>query len=155
MIGERYSIYVYDGIVIIYGSLTIEETFDFINYFEKKGFNEVGVGDENSTLLLRKTDYEHKRLTEENFNRLHEKLEDNDKEQKLIISDLKRHIKDQESVIKDMEQRHQRQMDLHKKDFEQNQRYRTLLKLRETQYFPETTEESQDGNLPSTTPEAI
>jgi hypothetical protein len=52
MIRERYSIEVGEGIVEIHGKLTIEEAFDFLNFFEKKGFDEVGVGDENSCLRL-------------------------------------------------------------------------------------------------------
>jgi type I site-specific restriction-modification system R (restriction) subunit len=52
MIGERYSIEVSEGLVVIHGKLSIEEAFDFLNFFEKKGFDEVGIGQENSALCL-------------------------------------------------------------------------------------------------------
>jgi hypothetical protein len=52
MNGERYSIEVSDGVVTIHGKLTIEEAFDFLNFYDKKGFDEVTWGDENSCLRL-------------------------------------------------------------------------------------------------------
>lgn len=56
---ERYSIEVNDEKVIIYGDLSIEETFDFLNFYEKKGYRTVSWGYENSTLLML-----HKELSE-------------------------------------------------------------------------------------------
>ena len=52
MNGERYSIEVSEGVVEIHGKLTIEEAFDFLNFFEKKGFDEVTYGDQNSCLRM-------------------------------------------------------------------------------------------------------
>lgn len=47
----------FDGdYVCIDGELTIEETFDFLSFYEKKGFNRVTSGVENSTLHLCKVD---------------------------------------------------------------------------------------------------
>lgn len=54
----RYSIEVDEEIVEIYGNLTIEEAFDFINFFDKKGYKTLTVGSENSTLRLWKQDYQ-------------------------------------------------------------------------------------------------
>lgn len=57
---ERYSIQVGDDFVEIHGDLTIEETFDFLNFFEKKGFVSVTGGWENSTLVLSRKGVEQK-----------------------------------------------------------------------------------------------
>lgn len=51
---ERYSIEVSDGAVVIYGNLSIEEAFDFLNFFDKKGYNSIGVGHQNSALVIYK-----------------------------------------------------------------------------------------------------
>jgi len=53
---ENYSIEVNDDFVEIYGDLTIEETFDFLNFFDKKGYKSVIIGCENSTLRMMKKD---------------------------------------------------------------------------------------------------
>ena len=53
----RYSIEVDEEIVEIYGNLTIEEAFDFLNFFDKKGYKTLTIGSENSTLRLWKKDY--------------------------------------------------------------------------------------------------
>lgn len=53
---ERYSIEVTEESVEIYGELTIEETFDFLSFFERKGYKSVILGTENSTLHLLKRD---------------------------------------------------------------------------------------------------
>lgn len=49
---ERYTIEVGQDYVKIDGELTIRETFDFLNFFEKDGFTRVCQGDQNSTLYL-------------------------------------------------------------------------------------------------------
>lgn len=54
MFHERYSIEVSDDCVFIYGDLSIREAFDFLNYFEKEGFDFIGDGYENSSLSLYK-----------------------------------------------------------------------------------------------------
>lgn len=53
---ERYSIEVNDDIVEIYGDLTIEEAFDFLSFFERKGYKSVVLGSENSTLRMMRRD---------------------------------------------------------------------------------------------------
>lgn len=55
---ERYSVDVYDDSVEIYGELTIEEAFDFLSFFERKGYKSLILGTENSTLHLLKRDQE-------------------------------------------------------------------------------------------------
>lgn len=53
---ERYSIEVTDEVVEIFGDLTIEEAFDFLSFFERKGYKSVVLGSENSTLRMMKRD---------------------------------------------------------------------------------------------------
>ena len=53
---ERYSIEVTDEVVEVYGDLTIEETFDLLSFFERKGYKSVVLGSENSTLRMMKRD---------------------------------------------------------------------------------------------------
>lgn len=59
----RYSIEVDEEIIEIYGNLTIEEAFDFINFFDKKGYKTLMPGSENSTLRLWRKDY-HEHIAE-------------------------------------------------------------------------------------------
>jgi hypothetical protein len=60
---ERYSIEVGEGCVIIYGTLTIEEAFDYLNFFDKKGYNSVGPGYQNSALVIYKEDEKESEFT--------------------------------------------------------------------------------------------
>lgn len=60
MSGERYTIEVHDDFVEIHGDLTIEEAFDYMNFFEKKGFKSLISGWENSTILLSRKGVEEK-----------------------------------------------------------------------------------------------
>jgi flagellar motility protein MotE (MotC chaperone) len=53
---ERYSIEVSDEVVEIYGHLTIEEAFDFLSFFDRKGYKAVVLGSENSTLRMMRID---------------------------------------------------------------------------------------------------
>jgi flagellar motility protein MotE (MotC chaperone) len=46
--------------VQIYGDLTIEEAFDFLSFFERKGYKSVVIGEENSTLRMMKIDQKDK-----------------------------------------------------------------------------------------------
>lgn len=55
---ERYSIEVDDESVMIYGDLSIEEAFDFLNFFDKKGFKSLTLGYENSTIYMRRKSIE-------------------------------------------------------------------------------------------------
>lgn len=51
---ERYSIEGNDDSVMIYGTISIEEAYDFLSFFERKGFNSLTLGSENSTLSFMK-----------------------------------------------------------------------------------------------------
>jgi hypothetical protein len=54
---ERYSIEVSDDCVLIYGDLSIRETFDFLSFFDQQGFKSVVSGHENSTLCMMTKEY--------------------------------------------------------------------------------------------------
>ena len=56
MINEKYSIEVSEDMVLIYGNLTIEETFDFLSFYERKGYKIVASGYQNSALCICKKD---------------------------------------------------------------------------------------------------
>lgn len=51
---ERYSIEANDESVMIYGDLSIEEAFDFLSFFERKGFKSLTLGSDNSTMSFRR-----------------------------------------------------------------------------------------------------
>lgn len=55
---ERYSIEVSDDTVLIYGHLSIEEAFDFLNFFDKKGFKSIDLSVDGSTLRFRRKSIE-------------------------------------------------------------------------------------------------
>ena len=72
---ERYSIEVTDEIVEIYGDLTIEEAFDFLSFFERKGYKSVVLGSENSTLRMVKRD-QAVEIVDQRISDLKEQLDD-------------------------------------------------------------------------------
>ena len=81
---ERYSIEVEDNFVTIYGHLSIEEAFDFLNFFDKKGFKSIVHGQENSTLAISKTSASKteeniKKNEHESSEKFHENLYDKEK----------------------------------------------------------------------------
>jgi hypothetical protein len=55
---EIYSIHVNEETVVINGELTIEEAFDFINFFEKKGFKNISNGYDSALHMTKKTEQE-------------------------------------------------------------------------------------------------
>lgn len=72
---ERYSIEVTDEIVEIFGDLTIEEAFDFLSFFERKGYKSVVLGSENSTLRMMKRD-QAEEIVDQRISDLKEELND-------------------------------------------------------------------------------
>lgn len=102
MIEERYSIEVGEETVEIYGYLTIEEVFDFINFFDKKGYRSITPGCENSTIRLHKKDEvdrrqdrlkEQKEEEEESYKFLYKKEEEHHKKTKIKLEEVERLIK--------------------------------------------------------------
>lgn len=55
---ERYSIEVNEESVMIYGDLSIEEAYDYLSFFERKGFKSITLGHENSTISFRRQSIE-------------------------------------------------------------------------------------------------
>ena len=51
---SRLEIQINDTDVLFHGRMSTREAFDFINYFDKEGFTEIEIGDENSCLHLSK-----------------------------------------------------------------------------------------------------
>ncbi len=71
----RYSIQVGEEIVEIFGDLTIEEAFDFLSFFERKGYKSVVIGSENSTLRMMKIDQDEE-IVNERISQLIEEVSD-------------------------------------------------------------------------------
>lgn len=108
---ERYSIDVNDESVMIYGDLSIEEAFDFLNFFDKKGFKSLTLGSENSTISMRRKSIEQveesvrqaEHISSEKF---HELLHDQEKKShektKTRVSELESLVK---TIISDKSER--------------------------------------------------
>jgi len=101
---ERYSIEVNDDAVVIWGDLSIEETFDFLNFFDKKGYKSLTHGYENSTIYMRRKSIEQAeeavRIAEHvNTEKFYENLYDESKER---IKKLEKDILSLEQLIKDL-----------------------------------------------------
>lgn len=71
----KYEIYATEQDIKIYGDLTIEEAFDFLNYFEKKGFNVITSGQQNSTLHFSHSNNEKSTQVKEDANCIFELIE--------------------------------------------------------------------------------
>lgn len=54
MIQDKYSIHVNEEEVLIFGELTIREAFDFLSFYEREGYTQVTLGQDNSTLRILK-----------------------------------------------------------------------------------------------------
>lgn len=130
---ERYSIEVNDDFVIICGDITIEEAFDFINFFDKKGFKSLSNGPYESALCLRRlsideVDQQVKKMEHENSEKFYEILCDQLKvrvrEQEIKISDLDRLIKDLMVEEKSKQLMRQKRM----MDLEEDPRVDALIK---------------------------
>jgi len=130
---ERYSIEVSDEAVVIYGDLTIEETFDFINFFDKKGFKSITTGIENSSLYLRRKSIEQAqetiRVTEHiESEKFYEGLYDQAKER---IKKLEKDVLSLEQLIKDLMTDEKKKQAQIQREYEKNLRYQQLIKLKE------------------------
>lgn len=102
---EKYSIHVDEESVEIYGDLTIEETFDFLSFFERKGYKSVVPGLEDSTLRMRKID-KNENIIDQRLSDLKDEVSDykrwlekeQDKHEK-----TKQKLKDTELLLKSLE----------------------------------------------------
>ncbi len=101
---ERYSIEVTDESVEIYGELTIEETFDFLSFFERKGYKSVILGTENSTLHMLKRD-QAEEIVNDRIKELKDDVEDYKRSYKIEQErheETKDKLKSIEQLIKDL-----------------------------------------------------
>lgn len=130
---ERYSIEVNEDAVIIYGNLSLEEIFDFLNFFDKKGFKSITNGIENSTIYMRRKSIEQseeevRRVEHVENEKFYQSLYDTEKER---VKKLEKDILYLENLIKQLmtdEKTKQAQMQI---EYEKNLRYQQLLKLKE------------------------
>lgn len=130
---ERYSIEVSDDSVVIYGDLTIEETFDFINFFDKKGFKSITSGIENSSLYLRRKSIEEsveevRRVEHVESEKFYQGLYDQAKDR---IKKLEKDVLSLEQLIKDLMTDEKKKQARIQREYENNLRYQQLLKLKE------------------------
>jgi flagellar motility protein MotE (MotC chaperone) len=101
---ERYSIEVNDEIVEIYGDLTVEEAFDFLSFFERKGYKSVVLGSENSTLRMMKRD-QTEVIINEKISDLKDELEmyrDHLKQEEILHCQTKEKLQDIERLLKSL-----------------------------------------------------
>jgi hypothetical protein len=154
---ERYSIEVYENSVEIYGDLTIEETFDFLSFFERKGYKSVILGTENTTLHLLKRDQE-QAIVDERVTNLKEEVGDYKEWLKKEIEDhskTREKLTDVERLLKQlMSEEYQKYKELH----DDNQKLIKATMIMQLQDNPEIqqildkmklsrpmTEEEKDG----------
>ncbi len=124
---ERYSIEVTDESVLIYGQLSIEETFDFLNFYEKKGFNRIDLGHENSSISMYKDDI---KLFEEKVKK--SSIETSEKFYENLYADLKlKHDELLNKIEKFEDQKEDLSITWYKK---YQEIYGELIELRRTQY---------------------
>lgn len=101
---EKYSIHVYENVVEIFGELTIEEAFDFLNFFEKKGYKSLSIGLENTTLRMTNKDQQ-KEIIDQRILDLKDEVNDY---KKFLESEQDRHektkykLKEAEVLIKNI-----------------------------------------------------
>lgn len=101
---ERYSIKVSDEVVEIYGDLSIEEAFDFINFFDKKGFKSLKGDHDNYTLSMRRSSIEQMEIKAQTIEHIenekfYEKLYDESQER---TKKLEKDILTLERLIKEL-----------------------------------------------------
>ncbi len=102
---ERYSIEVNESYVEICGEITIEEAFDFINFFEKKGFKSLRSGfDEDCIICMSRTAIEEKiehqkKIEAAEDEKFYEKLYEESTEKNHVLQNRIMHL---ESLIKDL-----------------------------------------------------
>ena len=128
---ERYSIEVNDDAVVIYGDLSLEETFDFLNFFDKKGFKSITGGIDNSAIYMRRKSIEQveeavkikEHIESEKF---YENLYDQSKER---IKKLEKDILSLEQLIKDLMTDEKKKQSMILRENEQLKRSQQILAL--------------------------
>ena len=129
---ERYSIEVNDDYVVIYGDLTIEEAFDFLNFFDKKGYKSLsGCYDKASICMSRKSieqqQEEVRKSEHESDEKFYEGLYQESKER---IKKLERDILSLEQLIKDLMTDEKKKQSIIQREYESLKRSQALLALK-------------------------
>lgn len=145
---HRYTIEVSDKEISIEGRLSIEEMFDWLNYFDKQGFKSAEMSYNDGSLILHKYTIEEK----EKYLKSEEKKEDDIFYEKLYNSEkeanicLRENVKYLEDLIKKlMTEEHQKRFILE----EENQKLHKERKIQEMQSDPnvkailDSTDESE------------
>lgn len=145
---HRYTIEVSDKEISIEGRLSIEEMFDWLNYFDKQGFKSAEMSYNEGSLILHKYTIEEK----EKYLKSEEKKEDDIFYEKLYNSEkeanicLMENVKYLEDLIKKlMTEEHQKRFILE----EENQKLHKERKIQEMQSDPnvkailDSTDESE------------
>jgi len=128
---EIYSIQVCGEVVEIYGDLTIEEAFDFINFFDKKGYKSLVLGNENSTIRMMRKNREEircetrKKETEEEES-MYYRLYESEKQEH---EKTKNKLKQAESLLKEFTTEASDKFDKLKKNIESLEKQIILSKL--------------------------
>lgn len=118
---QRYSIEVDQETVEIYGDLTIEEAFDFLSFFERKGYKSVVLGSENSTLRMMKRD-QGEAIVNEKIAEIKDELEmykDHLKHEESLHCHTKDKLQDVERLMKSlMSENYKKYQKLHQENME-------------------------------------
>lgn len=93
----RYTIEVFERTVEIFGRIPIDDLFDFIDQFKKKGFNEVIEGCEESTIRIFKNDLIKNKQDEQIEKNIYETFYEEEKKEN---ESLKNRISQLESFFK-------------------------------------------------------
>jgi len=130
---ERYSIEVSDDCVLIYGHLSIEEAFDFLNFFDKKGFKSIDLGVDSSTLRFRRksieeSEQEIREAEHKSSEAFYEGLYEESKKQ---VEKLGQKIRQLENFIKELMQTEQEKYARLAKENEANRRTQMLINLKD------------------------
>lgn len=132
---HRYTIEVSDKEISIEGRLSIEEMFDWLNYFDKQGFKSAEMSYDDGSLILHKYTIEER----EKYLKSEEKKEDDIFYEKLYNSEkdevikLQTRVKELEDLIKNlMTEEHQKRFILE----EENQKLHKERKIQEMQSDP-------------------
>lgn len=169
---ERYTIRVSEEKVEIEGTLTIREAFDFLNFFDREGFNTIEDGD-HTCLCFRKRDIDEERrqfIIKNNLEseKTYQLLYDQETEKNKKLS---KKIDELDFLIRNLMAEESDKVMRMKKKIADLEKFNTLLKLKTdpeaakicavegpegedlTDFAEQPTQGNTDGNATSATPE--
>jgi len=129
---ERYSIEVNDDYVVIYGDLTIEEAFDFLNFFDKKGYKSLSSVYDKASICMSRNSIEQKqeeirKAEHESDEKFYENLYQESKER---VKKLERDILSLEQLIKDLMTDEKKKQSMIQREYESLKRSQMMLNLK-------------------------